>query len=103
MGEFKPFTRLKNVWSKRMVPMHHWRNSFETLVSSFVVIGAFLSAIGFVAVNTPQPCPVSGCIYNSPLSLAESLFPAWLTLIAAGVIVFEVVRIELKREGQGSS
>ncbi len=48
---------------------HPWKHSFQTLGFAFIIIGAILTMIGFVALNTLTYCPAGGCVYNLPESL----------------------------------
>jgi len=86
-----------------MKPVPPWRNSFRTLGFAFVIIGAILTMIGFIGLNTPINCPASGCAYNPLLALAASSFPAGLTLVIAGIVVMRMVQIESRREDRGSA
>jgi len=86
-----------------MNPVPSWRHSFRTLGFAFVIIGAILSIIGFIDLNTLINCPASGCAYNPLLGLAASSFPSGLTLVIAGIVVIWTVQIESRREDRGSA
>jgi len=83
---------------------HPWRHSFQTLGFAFIIIGAILTMIGFVALNTRIYCPAGGCVYNLPESLIlGSLLPSGLALAIAGIVVLWMVKMESEREDRESS
>jgi uncharacterized protein YjeT (DUF2065 family) len=78
-----------------------WRRSLRNLGFAFVNIGAILTIIGLIALNTPTNCPASGCAYNPLLDLAARSFSSGLTLVMAGIVVMWMVQIESRREDRG--
>ena len=86
-----------------MTPTSSWKNSFQTLGFAFTIIGAILTMIGFIALNTSTNCPASGCPYNPALALAASAFPSGMTLIITGIVVIWMVKVESDREDRESS
>ncbi len=64
-----------------------------------MIIGAILTMIGFVALDTLTYCPAGGCVYNLPESLIlGSLLPSGLALAIAGIVVLWTVKMESERE-----
>ena len=87
----------------RMNSTRSWKHSFQTLGFAFTIIGAILTMIGFIALNTSTNCPASGCPYNPALAIAGSGFPSGATLIIAGIVVIWMVKIESDKEERRSS
>ncbi len=86
-----------------MTPVPAWRHSFQTLGFAFIIIGAILTMIGFIAVSTLFNCPEGGCIYDPAFAITPLLLPSGATLIIAGIVVIWMVKVESEREDRGSS
>ena len=86
-----------------MTPMRSWKHSFHTLGFAFTIIGAILTMIGFIALNTPTYCPAGGCPGNPVSAIAGIGFPSGVTLVIAGIVVIWMVKIESEKEDRESS